>query len=71
VVCFNQKENLDLLWKLFALCDQVPINPVLAGYLEKTVQALVIQHPKELFTALFTQEKGAAALKQMICNLDN
>lgn len=42
VECFDQKENLELLWKLFALCEQVPINPVLAGYLEKTVQALVI-----------------------------
>lgn len=62
VECFDQKENLDLLWKLFKPCQKVPINPVLAGYLEKTVQALVIQHPKELFTALFTKDEGASAL---------
>lgn len=71
VECFDQKENLDLLWKLFKPCQEVPINPVLAGYLEKTVQALVIQHPKELFTALFTKDEGASALKDMISNLEN
>lgn len=37
VECLDQKENLDLLWKLFEPCSQVPINPVLAGYLEKAV----------------------------------